>query len=99
MLQRTIDAGGSLLLTGAALAEAAARRCRSAQGMGCVLSVALQGDRGATIGMLAVAAADPTAITPERRGLRAGDRERRRHRDRALARRRGDRAARRCRTR
>jgi diguanylate cyclase (GGDEF)-like protein/PAS domain S-box-containing protein/excisionase family DNA binding protein len=65
MLQRTIDAGGSLLFAGEPLAEATTAM-PAARGAGCVLSVALQGDRGATIGLLAVATADPD-------GLRAGD--------------------------
>jgi diguanylate cyclase (GGDEF)-like protein/PAS domain S-box-containing protein/excisionase family DNA binding protein len=65
ILQRTIDAGGSLLLSGTALADAM-RGLPTVQGMTCMLSVAMQGDRGATIGMLAVATAEPD-------GMKSGD--------------------------
>lgn len=65
MLQQTVDAGGSLLLGGEKLRRAAV----GMPGARCVLAVALQGDRGATIGMLAVATADPDAIKPGDEGL------------------------------
>jgi len=65
MLRRTIDAGGSLLLTGAEVAGIAADGLHVVRGMGSVLTVALQGDRGATLGMLAVASPDADAIGPE----------------------------------
>src|SRR5947199_371904 len=68
MLQRTIDAGGSLVLTGDALREAVGAM-PGAHGLGCMLAVTLQGDRGATIGMLVVAAADPAAIRTEDEGF------------------------------
>jgi diguanylate cyclase (GGDEF)-like protein/PAS domain S-box-containing protein/excisionase family DNA binding protein len=68
MLQRTIDAGGSLLLSGAAL-DSAAEAMTNVQGMGCMLAVLLQGDRGATIGMLALACADPEALRAEDEGF------------------------------
>jgi diguanylate cyclase (GGDEF)-like protein/PAS domain S-box-containing protein/excisionase family DNA binding protein len=69
MLRRTVQAGGSLLLTGAALADAAAGGLLFVQGMGCVLSVVLQGAHGTTTGMLAVAAADAGAIGPGDEGF------------------------------
>jgi diguanylate cyclase (GGDEF)-like protein/PAS domain S-box-containing protein/excisionase family DNA binding protein len=62
LIQRTIEAGGSLLLTGAELGEV----LPTTEGMGCMLAVALQGDRGATIGIFAVATVDTA-------GIRAGD--------------------------
>ena len=68
LIQRTIDAGGSLLLTGEHLAELGPA-LPTTHGMGCMLAVALQGDRGATIGMLAVASADPAAIHPGDEGF------------------------------
>ena len=64
MLQRAIDAGGSLLLAGPALAGAAGCGL-PLERMQCLLCVALQGDRGAKIGMLAVASADRGAIRPQ----------------------------------
>ncbi len=67
ILQRTIDAGGTLLLSGAALADLI--RGMTTQGMTCMLSVAMQGDGGATIGMLAVAAAEPDGIKPGDEGF------------------------------
>ena len=68
MLRRTIDAGGSLLLAGTALADIAVALPAHSP-MGCVLAVTMQGDRGATIGMLAVGAADPDALRPEDAGF------------------------------
>jgi diguanylate cyclase (GGDEF)-like protein/PAS domain S-box-containing protein/excisionase family DNA binding protein len=68
MLQRTVDAGGSLLLTGTALEEAV-DAMPSSRSVGCMLSVALQGDHGATIGMLAVATADPDGMHPGDEGF------------------------------
>ena len=68
MLKRTIDAGGSLLLRGAELAEVT-DAVPAADGLGCVLSVTLQGDRGATIGMLGVATADPHGLHPGDEGF------------------------------
>ncbi len=65
LLQRTIDAGGTLRLTGESLVRATGAM-PAAQGLSSVLAVTLQGDRGATIGMLAVGAVDPD-------GIRAGD--------------------------
>jgi diguanylate cyclase (GGDEF)-like protein/PAS domain S-box-containing protein/excisionase family DNA binding protein len=68
VLRRTIDAGGSLLLTGPALAEVAAT-APTLTGMGCALVVTMQGDRGATIGMLGVGTVDPGALRPEDAGF------------------------------
>ena len=65
LLQRTVEAGGTLLMTGAALAQAT-RDLPTAQGLGCILSVALQGDGGTAIGIMVVGTVDPT-------GIRAGD--------------------------
>ncbi|MDX6683149.1 MAG: hypothetical protein QOG94_3188, partial [Solirubrobacteraceae bacterium] len=65
MLRRTIDAGGSLLLSGDEVTDVAGDGLLVAQGMVSVLSVALQGPRDATLGMLAVASDDPLAIGPE----------------------------------
>jgi len=68
MLRRITDAGGSLLLRGTPdLADAADPPLTA--GMGCVLSVVLEGERGRTTGMLAVAAADPQAIGAEDEGF------------------------------
>ncbi|MDX6680468.1 MAG: hypothetical protein QOG94_507, partial [Solirubrobacteraceae bacterium] len=61
LLRRTVDAGGSLLLTGDAV-RGEAGGMHVAEGMGCVLMVALQGDRGPTLGMLSVASIQPDAI-------------------------------------
>ncbi len=66
LLRRTIDAGGSLLRKGAALDIDVPP---FADGMGCMLSVVLEGARGTTTGMFAVAAADPDAIAPEDEGF------------------------------
>ena len=66
LLRRTIDAGGSLLQKGAALDGGG---LPLADGMGCVLSAVLEGARGTTTGMFAVAAADPDAIAPEDEGF------------------------------
>jgi diguanylate cyclase (GGDEF)-like protein/PAS domain S-box-containing protein/excisionase family DNA binding protein len=68
MLQSTIDAGGSLLLTGTALAQLT-DSIPAVHDVGCMLSVALQGDRGATIGMLAVASPDPDGLQPGDEGF------------------------------
>ena len=68
LLRRTLDAGGCLLLSGAALADGT-RGMATTQGMTCMLSVAMQGDRGATIGILAVATAEPDAIKPGDEGF------------------------------
>lgn len=68
VLQRTIEAGGSLLLSGAALADAT-RGMPTTAGMTCMLAVAMQGDRGATIGILAVATAEPDGIKPGDEGF------------------------------
>jgi diguanylate cyclase (GGDEF)-like protein/PAS domain S-box-containing protein/excisionase family DNA binding protein len=67
MLRRTVAAGGSLLLRGDEVRGGG--ELLVVEGMNCLLTVALQGDRGATIGMLAVAAADPRAIGPEDEGF------------------------------
>jgi diguanylate cyclase (GGDEF)-like protein/PAS domain S-box-containing protein/excisionase family DNA binding protein len=69
MLRRTVDAGGSLLLRGDEARAVAGGGLLVVKGIGCLLVVALQGDRGATIGMLAVAAADPHAIGREDEGF------------------------------
>jgi diguanylate cyclase (GGDEF)-like protein/PAS domain S-box-containing protein/excisionase family DNA binding protein len=66
LLRRTIDAGGSLLQKGTALDH---DDSPFADGMGCVLSAVLEGARGTTTGMFAVAAADPDAIAPEDEGF------------------------------
>jgi diguanylate cyclase (GGDEF)-like protein/PAS domain S-box-containing protein/excisionase family DNA binding protein len=68
ILQQTIDAGGSLLLSGAALADAT-RGMPTTAGMTCMLSVAMQGDRGATIGILAVSTAEPDGIRADDEGF------------------------------
>ncbi len=68
MLQSTIDARGTLWLTGDELAAVTAAM-PAAAGMGCALLVALQGDRGATIGMFAVATADPEGLGPGDEGF------------------------------
>jgi len=65
ILHATVEAGGTLLLHGDALAGFV-RGMPTTLGMTCMLSVAMQGDRGATIGMLAVSTADPD-------GIKAGD--------------------------
>ncbi|MEY2515836.1 MAG: hypothetical protein QOJ89_3194, partial [bacterium] len=65
LLRRTIDAGGSLLVTGADVASLAGDGLLVVQGMACVLTVALQGDRGATLGMIAVASPDEDGLGPE----------------------------------
>ena len=65
LLRRTIDAGGSLLLTGAEVARLAGDGPIVVRGMASVLTVALQGDRGATLGMLAVASPDEDGLGPE----------------------------------
>ncbi|MEA2184189.1 MAG: hypothetical protein QOF69_3374 [Solirubrobacteraceae bacterium] len=65
LLQRTIEAGGSLLLKGAELLEFAATGLLLVQGMGCVLAVTLHGDRGTATGLLAIAASEPGAIGSE----------------------------------
>ena len=65
MLLRTIDARGSLLQSGPALAGDPLL----VDGMGCVLCVALEGHRGTTTGMLALAAAGESAIGPEDEGF------------------------------
>ena len=70
LLRRTADAGGTLLLSGAELDEVArSTGLEFVQDMGCMLSVALVGDRGATCGMLAVAAAGPAAIVTDDAGF------------------------------
>jgi diguanylate cyclase (GGDEF)-like protein/PAS domain S-box-containing protein/excisionase family DNA binding protein len=66
LLRRTIEAGGSLLQKGPALDGDGSP---FADGMGCVLSAVLEGARGITTGMFAVAAADPDAIAPEDEGF------------------------------
>ncbi|MEA2191520.1 MAG: hypothetical protein QOI73_1641, partial [Solirubrobacteraceae bacterium] len=68
MLRRTIDAGGTLLLTGTPGLEDADDPLLSA-GMGCVLSVVLGGERSGATGMIAVAAADPLALGGEDEGF------------------------------
>jgi diguanylate cyclase (GGDEF)-like protein/PAS domain S-box-containing protein/excisionase family DNA binding protein len=68
MLQRTIDAGGTLRLTGNTLLDATAA-LPAAEGMGAVLSVTLQGDRGSTIGLLAVGTSDPGGLLPGDEGF------------------------------
>ena len=68
LLRRTMEAGGSLLLKGTALAELA-QSVPSVDHMGCVLAVAMQGDRGATIGLLGVGTVDPEALSPEDAGF------------------------------
>ncbi len=68
MLRRTIAAGGTLLLTGTPGLEDADDPLLST-GMGCVLSVVLEGERGGTTGMIAVAAADPLALGAEDEGF------------------------------
>jgi len=71
MLHRTAEAGGSLLQACTpGLAEDGDPLLAGA--MGCVLSVVLEGARGRTIGMLAVAAADPLAIRAEDEGFAQG---------------------------
>jgi diguanylate cyclase (GGDEF)-like protein/PAS domain S-box-containing protein/excisionase family DNA binding protein len=65
LLRRTADAGGSLLLTGDEVTSLAGGGLLVAEGMAAVLMVALQGDRGTTIGMLTVASADPDAVGPD----------------------------------
>jgi diguanylate cyclase (GGDEF)-like protein/PAS domain S-box-containing protein/excisionase family DNA binding protein len=64
LLRRTADAGGSLLLSGDEVGSVAAGLL-VAEGMACVLMVAMQGDRGTALGMLTVASADPDAIGPD----------------------------------
>ncbi|MFP5361674.1 MAG: EAL domain-containing protein [Thermoleophilia bacterium] len=65
LLHRTVAAGGSLLLRGAELAALAAGGLLFVQGMGAVLCVTLQGDRGAVTGLLAIGAAEADALTTE----------------------------------
>lgn len=67
LLRRTIDAGGSLLAHGAALDALAGTPFAS--GMSCVLSVVLEGARGTTTGMFAVAAAEPDAVGSDDEGF------------------------------
>ena len=65
LLHRTVAAGGSLLLNGGELSDLASTGLLLVQGMRAVLAVELQGDRGRTTGLLAIAAADASAITTE----------------------------------
>ena len=65
LLRRTIEAGGSLLVTGAEVASLAGDGMLVVRDMACVLTVALQGDRGATLGMLAIASPDEDGLGPE----------------------------------
>ncbi|MEA2154101.1 MAG: hypothetical protein QOE11_241 [Solirubrobacteraceae bacterium] len=60
LLGRTIDASGSLLLTGDALTELS--ELPFVQGMGCVLAVTFQSERGRVSGMLAIAGTDERAL-------------------------------------
>ena len=69
MLQRTIDAGGSLLLTRRRAGRAHRRRCPRRTASAACWRSTLQGDRGATIGMLAVATADPDGLAPGDEGF------------------------------
>ncbi|MBA3748054.1 MAG: PAS domain S-box protein, partial [Solirubrobacterales bacterium] len=69
LLRRTIAAGGSLLMTGREVAAAAGDGLLLLDDMGCVLTVALRGDRGAIVGMLAVADDDPHALAPGDEGF------------------------------
>ena len=65
LLQRTIEADGSLLMRGVELVDLAESGLLFVQGMRAVLCVTLQGERGAVSGLLAIAAADPSALGPE----------------------------------
>ena len=62
LLQRTVEANGSLLLRGVELAELGDAGLLFVQGMRSMLCVTLQGDRGAVSGLLAIAAAEPDAL-------------------------------------
>jgi diguanylate cyclase (GGDEF)-like protein/PAS domain S-box-containing protein/excisionase family DNA binding protein len=69
MLRRTIDAGGSLALDAEQLVRLASAGLPFVAGMRCALAVTLEGDRGTTTGMLAIAAADQDAIGPDDEGF------------------------------
>ena len=71
LLDRTVAAGGSLLLLrdDAELGALARSGLAVAQGMRCVLCVTLQGDRRAVTGLLAIAAADADALGVEEVGF------------------------------
>lgn len=62
LLQRTVEAKGSLLLHDVELVQPAESGPPFVQGMRAVLCVTLQGDRGVVNGLLAIAAADPDAL-------------------------------------
>ncbi len=61
LLARVIGASGSLMLTGSQLDELA--ELPFVRGMRCLLAVTLHSERGTVSGMLAIAGADPDALT------------------------------------
>jgi diguanylate cyclase (GGDEF)-like protein/PAS domain S-box-containing protein/excisionase family DNA binding protein len=65
LLHRAVAADGMLLLRGGDLDELAETGLSFIQGMRAVLCVTLQGDDGAVTGLLAIAAADATALGEE----------------------------------
>jgi diguanylate cyclase (GGDEF)-like protein/PAS domain S-box-containing protein/excisionase family DNA binding protein len=62
LLDRTVAAGGSLLLHGAELSAVAEDGLSFVAGMGSLLCVTLHAGRGAVTGLMAIAAADPDAL-------------------------------------
>jgi len=69
LLHRTVACNGSLLLHDAELVDLAATGLLFLQDMRSVLCVTLQGDNGAVTGLLALAAADATALGVEEVGF------------------------------